>query len=164
MKERKSVFDYMAHVFTIFGVTILILAALSGLCGEDASEVSTIFALGKEGIPTITLFQFFLTSVLTTVVNGLFFSDKIVKRMPIWGRTVGMLLAEVFMIVIFVAAFGWFPMNMWEPWFMFLVTFLLCFGVSVGVTVLRERAENRKMESALAKMKEKENRINEHSN
>ena len=157
MKENKSIFDYLAHAFTIFGITILILAVLSLLCGDDAREVSTIFALGSEGIPTVTIFQFFLTSVLTALMNGLFFSDEVIKKMPIWGRTVGMLFAEVFMIVIFVALFGWFPMDMWEPWFMFFVTFLICFGVSVAVTVLRERAENRKMESALAKMKEKEN-------
>ena len=157
MKENKSIFDYLAHAFTIFGITILILAVLSLLCGDDAREVSTIFALGKKGIPTVTIFQFFLTSVLTALMNGLFFSDEVIKKMPIWGRTVGMLFAEVFMIVIFVALFGWFPMDMWEPWFMFFVTFLICFGVSVAVTVLRERAENRKMESALAKMKEKEN-------
>ena len=157
MKENKSIFDYLAHAFTIFGITLLILAVLSLLCGDDAREVSTIFALGKKGIPTVTIFQFFLTSVLTAVMNGLFFSDEVIKRMPIWGRTVGMLFAEVLMIVIFVALFGWFPMDMWEPWFMFFVTFLICFGVSVAVTVLREREENRKMESALAKMKEKEN-------
>lgn len=156
MKENKSIFDYLAHAFTIFGITLLILAVLSRLCGVEAKEVSTIFALGSEGIPTVTIFQFFLTSVLTAVMNGLFFSDEVIKKMPIWGRTVGMLFAEVFMIVIFVALFGWFPMDMWEPWFMFFVSFLLCFGVSVAVTVLRERAENRKMESALAKIKEDE--------
>lgn len=164
MKEKKSFFDYLIHAFTIFGVTILILAVLSGLCGEEAEEVSTIFALGGRGIPTVTVFQFFLTSVLTSVLNGLFFSDKLMKRMPIWGRTVGMLITEVLMIVIFVAAFGWFPMDMWEPWLMFFVTFLVCFGVSVAVTALRERAENRKMELALNKMKEKGERINENSN
>lgn len=156
MKENKSVFDYLTHVLATFGVTVLILAMLSRWCGEGAKELSTIFALGREGIPTATLFQFFLTSALTAVLNGIFFSDKVIKKMPIWGRTGGMLLAEVLMIVIFVAAFGWFPMDMWKPWIMFLVTFLLCFGTSVAVTVLRERAENRKMESALAKIKEDE--------
>lgn len=156
MKESKSFFDYLNNVFTIFGVTLLILAVLSGWCGIEAKEVSTIFALGNSGIPTVTMFQFFLTSVLTVILNGIFFSDKVIKKMPLWGRTVGMLVTEVVMIVIFVAVFGWFPMDMWEPWLMFFVTFLVCFGVSVAFTALRERAENHKMESALAKMKEGE--------
>lgn len=164
MKEKKSVFDYLIHSFTIFGVTVLILAVLSGLCGEEAKEVSTIFALGGRGIPTATVFQFFLTSVLTSALNGLFFSDQWMKRLPIWGRTVGMLVSEVLMIVVFVAVFGWFPMDMWEPWLMFFVTFLVCFGVSVAVTALRERAENRKMELALNKMKEKGEKTNENDN
>ena len=64
-----------------------------------------------------------------------------------------MLLAEVIMVVIFVAAFGCFPMDMWEPWVMFFASFLVCFGVSVGVTVLKEKMENRKMEAALERIR-----------
>lgn len=73
MDERKSVFSYITHIFTIFGVTMLILAVLTVLCGEDAKAVSTIFSMGKGGIPVTTILQFFLTSVLTATINMLFF-------------------------------------------------------------------------------------------
>ena len=155
MDERKTVFSYIAHIFTIFGVTMLILATLTVLCGEEAKEVSTIFALGEKGIPITTILQFFLTSVLTATINMLFFSDGLIKRIPLWCRTVGMLLAEVVMIVFFVAIFGWFPMDMWQPWVMFALSFLVCFGVSVAFTILKEKIENQKMEAALIRMKQK---------
>lgn len=155
MDEKKTVFDYLAHVFTIFGITICILTALTLLCGEQAQQVSTIFAMGEKGIGISTIIQFFLTSVLTVMVNSLFFSDRLIRKAPLWCRTVGMLLAEVVIVVVFVAVFGWFPMDMWEPWAMFLVSFLVCFGLSVGVTVLKERTQNRKMEAALKRIRQK---------
>lgn len=155
MDERKSVFSYIAHIFTIFGATILILVVLTVLCGEEAKEVSTIFALGEKGISITTILQFFLTSVLTATIDMLFFSDGLIKKVPIWCRTVGMLLAEVLMIIIFVALFGWFPMDMWQPWVMFALCFLVCFGVSVVFTVLKEKVENQKMAEALSRMKQK---------
>lgn len=75
--------------------------------------------------------------------------------MSLWCRMVGMLLVEVLMIVIFVALFGWFPMDMWQPWVMFVLSFFVCFGVSVAFTALREKVENQKMETALSKIKQK---------
>lgn len=155
MDEKKSVFSYVTHIFSIFGITMLILAALTVLCGEEAKEVSTIFALGGNGIPITTILQFFLTSVLTATINMLFFSDGLIKKVPIWCRTVGMLLTEVLMIIIFVALFGWFPMDMWQPWVMFALCFFVCFGISVVFTVLKEKIGNQKMEAALTRMKQK---------
>ena len=153
MEEKKTVFSYLANIFMIFGVTVLIISVLTVLCGEEAKEVSTIFALGGKGIPVVTILQFFLTSVLTATINMILFSDGLIRKVPLWCRTVFMLLAEVIMVVIFVAAFGWFPMDMWEPWVMFFASFLVCFGVSVGVTVLKEKMENRKMEAALERIR-----------
>lgn len=157
MEEKKTVFGYLASIFIIFGVTMVILTALTMLCGEEAKEVSTIFALGSAGIRVTTILEFFLTSVLTATINMLFFSDGLIRRVPIWCRTVGMLLTEVIMIVIFVAVFGWFPLDMWQPWVMFALCFSFCFGVSVAFTCLKEKMENRKMEAALARMKQEEN-------
>lgn len=157
MEEKKTVFGYLASIFIIFGVTMVILTALTMLCGEEAKEVSTIFALGSEGIRVTTILEFFLTSVLTATINMLFFSDGLIRRVPIWCRTVGMLLTEVIMVVIFVAVFGWFPLDMWQPWVMFALCFFCCFGVSVAFTCLKEKMENRKMEAALARMKQEEN-------
>lgn len=154
MDEKKTVFSYITQIFVIFGVTMLILVILTVLCGEEAKEVSTIFAFGEKGISVTTILQFFLTSVLTATINMLFFSDGLIKKVPVWCRVVGMLLAEVLMIVIFVALFGWFPMDMWQPWVMFVLCFLVCFGISVAFTILKEKMENQKMEAALNRMKQ----------
>ena len=47
MEEKKTVFSYLANIFMIFGVTVLIISVLTVLCGEEAREVSTIFEIGR---------------------------------------------------------------------------------------------------------------------
>lgn len=74
MEEKKTFFDYLAYAFMIFGVTILILTVLALVCGEEAKEVSTIFALGDGG-SVVNYFAVFLTSILTTMVNIAFFQS-----------------------------------------------------------------------------------------
>lgn len=74
-----------------------------------------------------------------------------------------MLLAKVAMIILFVVVFDWFPVDMWEPWVMFSLSFGLCFCISVGITVLKEKLENQKMEAALERVK-KEGEQNGNSN
>ena len=39
---------------------------------------------------------------------------------------------------------------------MFFVSFAVCFAISVAVTVFRERLENKRMEEALERLREKE--------
>lgn len=64
-----------------------------------------------------------------------------------------MLSAVVVVIVIFTVLFGWFPVDMWESWAAFFLTFGLCFAGSLTVMHLKEKAENRKMEEALRRIK-----------
>lgn len=62
-----------------------------------------------------------------------------------------MLIGIIVMIIAFVVAFDWFPVNKIEAWIGFFVSFGICFVISLGVTLLKEKAENRKMEEALKK-------------
>ena len=61
-----------------------------------------------------------------------------------------MLIGIIVMIIAFVVAFDWFPVNKIEAWIGFFVSFGIV--ISLGVTLLKEKAENRKMEEALKKI------------
>ncbi|MCM1088424.1 MAG: hypothetical protein NC419_09720 [Muribaculaceae bacterium] len=156
MEEKKTIFSYLGQVFMIFGITIAILNLLCLLFGENAQTVSTMFALGKEGISVATMLQFLLVSVGTVVFRFIFFTDAVIKDMRLTVRTIGMVIAEILMIVVFVLVFDWFPADNWQPWGMFLLCFIVCFGVSVTITDWKERLENKRMEAALARLKEQE--------
>lgn len=155
MEERKTVFDYIGQIFMIFGFTMLILLAFSLIFGESAKGYSTIFSLGKEGVGVDTMLQFLLASIITVTLRMLFFTDMLFKSMRLALRTVGMVLSELLAMIALVMAFGWFPMNEALPWFMFFLSFGVCFVVSLLVTVFRERMENKRMEEALESTKKR---------
>lgn len=156
MEEKRTILDYLAQVLTIFGFSMLILNGLCMIFGEGAKEISAMFALGGQGIPTEIVFQFLCVAALTVGLRLVFFTDILIKRMPIWLRTVCMLTAIIGIIAVFAVAFDWFPVNQWEPWAMFFVCFGISFLGSYSAMVIRERAENKRMEEALRRLKERE--------
>lgn len=162
MEKKKNIFEFLAQVFVVFGITVAVLNVFSLLFGESAQGYSAIFALGNRGIPLEITAQFFCVSVLIAFFRSLFFTDTFIKRMSIALRTVLMVISSIAVIVGFIVCFDWFPANTAKPWIMFFACFGVCFVLSFGVTLLKERLENRQMEEALKKLKEegeKENGI-----
>ena len=158
MEERRTVFDYLARVFGMFGGMVALMSVFCLLFGESAKGISTMFALGGQGIAVGTLGQYFLVSVLTELLRIAFFTDIFVKDKPIAFRTAGMVGCEIIVIVCFICMFGWFPVNMWQPWAAFFLTFLFCSAAGLLLMSLKEKAENRKMEEALNKIKKEQGR------
>lgn len=159
MEERKTVFDYMGQIFVTFGFSIVVLNIFCVLVGEDAREISTIYSMGKEGLAVSTMMQFFGVSVCITALRAFFFTDKIIKRMSVAMRSVCMLTSIVVIVVICAVIFDWFPVAMWQSWAGFFITFALCFVGSLFLMTLKERTENRKMEEALQRLKEQNEKI-----
>lgn len=153
MEQKKTIFDYIGQVFTIFGITIGILVVFCFLFGDEARTVSTIFSLGAEGIALRTILQFFITSVFITLLRILFFTDALIRRMAVPLRA-GCMVASILLLLCGMNCFcSWFPVTMWRAWLMFFLSFGLSFVISVGVTTLRERLENRRMEEALERIR-----------
>lgn len=159
MEEKRNIFDYMGQVFIVFGFAMLVLNVFCLVFGESAKDFSAMFELGNGGIPAGIAFQFFCVSAFIVGIRFVFFTDIFIKKMPIWLRTICMLAAVVIIIAAFVIAFGWFPVNMWQPWAMFFICFGISFAVSYQVMIIKEKAENRKMEEALKRLREGEEKI-----
>lgn len=155
MEERKQLCDYLAEVFIVFGATLTVIAVICAMVGDEAQGVSTMFDLGRRGIPLHTVAEYFLSSVCVTVLRMVFFSDVLFRRMSVAKRTIGMLLSVIFLIGFFAYRFGWFPVDEAECWGSFLVCFGICFVVSAAVSIAKERLENKKLESGLHNLKEK---------
>lgn len=155
MDERKTIFDYIGMVFSVFGFFVAVMSIFCILFGEEARAISSMFSMGNEGISIAMIMQYFAVSALIIAARVLFCTDMVIRNMAIALRTVCMVVSAVVIIVFFVVRFGWFPVDMWAPWVMFFVSFGICFVVSMIVTVQKEKADNRKMEEALAKLKQK---------
>ena len=155
MERRKTIFDFLAQVLCIFGFTMLLLSLFCLLFGASARGYSSIFALGAEGIPIAVAWEYLLLSVCIAGARYLFFTDRIIRQMALWLRTALMLGTVLLLLVLFILAFDWFPVNHWRPWALFLLCFGLSFVGSLLVMALKERLENRQLEAALRRMQEK---------
>ncbi len=154
MENDKSIFDYASQVFTVFGITLLILNIFCTLFGEDAAEISSIFRLGDQGISVDTALQFLAAIVLITLIRRLCFTDRLIKRMPLFLRTVCMVILVVMVIALFSYVFAWFPINSRRAWGMFFLCFFVCFALSMLLSILKAKAENRALEKALRRLQQ----------
>lgn len=154
MEEKKTILDYLAQVMIIFGFAMLVLNIFCLAFGNDAKEFSALFALGGEGVPVEIAFQYLCVCALITGARFVLFTDIIIKKMPIWLRTVCMLSLVAAIIAAFIIVFQWFPVNMWQPWMMFFVCFGLSFLGSCFVVIVKEKAENKRMEEALKRLRD----------
>lgn len=159
MDEKRTIFDYLGQVLTVFGFAILVLNVFCLIFGNSAKDSSSIFSLGGQGISVTTVFQFLVVSVLVVGLRFLFFTDVVIRKMPLWVRTVCMLTTVVGVMAVFAAAFRWFPIHWWQPWAMFFICFGISFLGSCFVMRAKEKAENRQMEEALKRLKEREERL-----
>ncbi|MFR2645697.1 MAG: hypothetical protein ACLTAF_06615 [Blautia coccoides] len=155
MEKNKTVFDFLGNMFCIYGITAAMLILFALAFGETAKEISGMFRLGKQGIPLEVMAEFLLTSFLVTCMQYLIFSEKIFKHMSGNRRTVYMLLSIFVITSAAIWKFRWFPVNMWEPWACFFLSFFVSVLVSIGVMRLKIKAEDRKLEEGLKRMKEK---------
>ena len=156
MEEKKTIFDYLGQVFLLYGIMTLMMNIFCVLFGEPAKEISAMFALGSEGLSVEIMMQYFIIAIFVTFSRFLFFTDIVIKKMPVPLRTLLMVISVIGMTAFFIVKYGWFPSGMPEPWIMFILCFSICFGTSLLVMALKEKAENTKMEEALKRIKEEE--------
>ena len=100
------------------------------------------------------MLQFLLLSAIIVTLRFLFFTDGLIKNVPLAIRTIIMFALVISCMVFFIYWFGWFPINMWQPWVMFLLCFGICAGVSTLVTIWKEKLENKMLEDALQRLKQ----------
>ena len=151
MEKRKTAFTYISQVFATYGIIVTIFLLFSLLIGEGTGYYSPLFRLGTAGLTLETLGELLLLAAVITFVQVLFLTDRWIKNMPILPRNVLFFVLVFMAIVGMILLFDWFPVTEWKAWMGFIISFILSMGVSVLITRLRERAENRRMEEALEK-------------
>lgn len=153
MIRKNTIFDYLTHVMVVWSISMLSLCLFCFLFGQEAKGYSSIFALGNAGLSLVTMMQFFALAIITTGLRWIFFTHIFVKRLAIMVRSIFMFMGVIVSVGIFAAVFGWFPVDQIIPWGMFLLSFFVCAAVSVVVSVIKEKTDNRKLQEALERMK-----------
>ena len=153
MEDRKTIFEYIAQFFTTYGIMVVIFIVINLVIGDNARSVSTLFALGSDGLSAAMLLELLLLAFIITAAQNVFLSDILIKDMALIVRNVLFFLTIMIAITVFVIIFGWFPINEVGAWIGFIVSFAVCTAVSAVFMRLEERAENKKMQEALNRLK-----------
>ncbi len=154
MNDRKTILDYIGQVFGLFGFTMIIMMSFSIIFGEAAKSYSNLFDVGEAGVPAAIMAQFLVLSVINVFLRYLFLTDRLMKGMSLWLRIFLTVLTVLLTIILFIIVFGWFPIDMWQPWVLFLGSFLLCFLMGTFISTVQNKIENKKLAEGLAKLKE----------
>ena len=153
MIKKSTIFDYLTQIMIIWGISVLSLCLFCSMFGEVAKQYSSMFQLGKTGVAVVTLMQYLLSSVIITSLRWLIFTDILIKRVSIVIRTVVMFVCVILLTGIFAAIFQWFPIDDIKSWIMFFVCFFVCSCISVVVSAIKEKSDNKKMQEALEHLK-----------
>ena len=153
MEDRKTVFEYIAQLFTTYGIMVVIFIVINHFIGNEARSVSTLFSLGSAGLSSATLLELLLLALIISVVQNVFLSDILIKDMALILRNILFFVTVMTAIAVFVILFGWFPINEAGAWIGFIASFAICTAVSAFFMRLEERAENKKMQEALNRLK-----------
>lgn len=146
--------DAGEEIIKVFGFSIICMTMICIMFGEDGKEISSFFSFGKEGLAIETILQFFLFSIGIVVLCRLFFTDGLIRKMPMIIRRVGIFIAVFILLIIFSLLFRWFPMDNIIAWIMCILMFVICATLSTIHYVVKEKEENKKMEEALQKLKD----------
>ena len=156
MDKKFSILEFCSQVFTIYGITIVLLNIFCILFGASAQELSTIFSMGSHGLGVATSFQFLLAVLAITVLRFIFMTDILIIKMPTAARIAAMFAGTFAIILVFIIAFDWFPADLPMAWIMFLICFVVCCTVGTMISLIAEKQENRKLEEALKRYKEED--------
>ena len=151
MEEKKTIFHYISQLFTTFGIIIVIFVVFGLIIGESAKEYSSLFALGSQGLATGMILQLLSLSTVITILRNIFFTDGLIKNMPLIARNICFFVITTGIIAGYVALFKWFPLSDVLAWVGFFISFAICSAIAIGVSKLKEKAEDKKMEKALEK-------------
>lgn len=156
MKDKVLVlYKIISQILIIFSVTLLFIAFIGVVVGEYAKEYSSMFSLGNKGISFDIIFQILLSSIVVSLINQVFYSNKLLKNMMTLWKRVLMIISIIAAIVVFIICFKWFPINLVEAWIGFFVSFGGFFMVSTVIMITKTKREAKKYEELLENYKKK---------
>lgn len=155
MEENKTIFNYITQLFATYGIMVAIFMIFGVTIGNLANGHSSLFALGTLGFSTETLFQLLLLATIITLAQITFLTDRWIKNMGLILRNICFFGCIVIVMAVFAAVFVWFPIKEVKAWIGFGASFFVCTAVSIVISKLEEKAENKKMQQALHRFQEK---------
>jgi hypothetical protein len=155
--ERKPLSTELLNRFATTFTMIILVMTLTGILISynvpDAQEVSTLFALGRAGLPYNSILQLIGLAFILAVFTVLLFSERFNIKMRFISRFVLLMLSALIATSIFGVVFKWFPANDPLAWIGLVLSFVVCSVITSAFTLLYQRLVGKKYNKLLADYK-----------
>ena len=166
MYEEKNEFSLMSEILryfkTIFTFAILALSIIISQVTRyfpDVQNVSTLFNSGGIGLSFGTILQVAGFSIILAIFSVLLISERFIKKMRFLYRVVLLLLATLLTFSVFSIVFKWFAIDNIGAWLGLVLSTIICFSISLVLTLLKFKMERKKYDRLLANYKASKNNI-----
>lgn len=136
-----------------FIVSTMLLTIIGSFIGKDMSTISTLCT--PQGIPFASLFQLMGLSIIIGIINTIFDLSNTLKKIRLIYQIIIRVFLIITIIVIFVSLFDWFPFYDIHAWIGFFISFSLCFGISMLLSLYFTHKKDQEYEQLLEKYKER---------
>lgn len=72
MEQNKTIFSYIGQLFATYGVIVTIFIVFTGIIGDNAKNISTLYSLGNQGLSLATLVQLLALAGVITLAQVAF--------------------------------------------------------------------------------------------
>jgi cation transporter-like permease len=150
----------MRNTAAIFTLTVLVIS-IAGMVfaryDPTLRETSSLFALAPLGLSYNTVLQIAGGSVILAIISTFLFSEQFLYKMRFLLRIVILLSMTLIVFSLFAIVFNWFPANEPIVWLRFFISTLVCFFISIGLTLVKFKLEGKKYNKLLESYKARHN-------
>lgn len=151
--ENKKIISSTAEVFTLSVILIAIFNFIFRSESAEISKYSELFTLCGQGLSLKALAELLFMAVAISLVRYFWFSDRFFKNMLMFRRITFMLISMFVLAAIFSASFRWFPIDMWEAWAGFIISFIFSTLIGYGSMMIRSKIESNKYQQVFDEYK-----------
>lgn len=153
MKNKETILHFASRVLVVFALIMIFLLVLGPIFGDQAQGVSVLFELGGQGVSFKVMLQALGMSFLVNIVQALFLSNFLAKKMMLLWRTALMFICIFAGGGIWGSLFRWFPADKPTAWLSYLLSFGAASVLSILVMILKTKLENEKVNRKLQEYK-----------
>ena len=160
MNEKQGraslVMELMRNFGAIFTLTVLAISLVGFLVTRSVpgtQDISSLALFGGTGLFYSVILQIAGFSLVLAAFTVLLITDRFITKMRFFPRILFLFFSAFITFSIFAVIFMWFPVNDPLTWLGFLLSTVICFALSIGLTLLKFKLEGRKYDRLLANYK-----------
>ena len=160
LNEASFLTQLLRNIGAIFTLSVLAISIAGMVFSRNdpkMRELFSMFSLAPLGITYNAILQIAAFSVVLAIISTFLFSEQFFYKMRFLWRTILLFLMTFVSFSLFSILFKWFPVNDPMVWIGFFISTFVCFFMSIGLTLAKQKLEGKKYNKLLESYKGRHN-------